>query len=305
MFYSRRRSDETDLTGASKHRSQKEQAIQIGSRVQELFDLTGRVAVITGGAGLLGFYHADILAAAGANVMLLDLAAADPQSGAARLSSRYAVRAMGIVVDITCPDELEKARSRIFDVFGRIDILINNAANNPKVESTTGASWSRLENLPLAVWDADLRVGLTGTFLCSRVFGSEMAKAHSGVIVNVASDLALISPDQRLYKVEGAPAHEQPVKPITYSVVKSGLLGMTRYLATYWAESGVRVNAISPGGILDGQPEVFLSRLNQLIPLGRMAHRNEYQGAILFLCSDASSYMTGANLVVDGGRTCL
>ena len=261
--------------------------------------------MITGGAGLLGYYHADILAAAGAIVILLDLAAADPQSAAERLSSQRGVRAMGIVVDITCPADLDKASAEIIDVYGRIDILINNAANNPKVESASGSSWSRLENLPLEVWEADLRVGLTGAFLCSRIFGSEMAKAHAGVIVNVSSDLALISPDQRLYKVEGRPANEQPVKPITYSVVKSGLIGMTRYLATYWADTGVRVNAISPGGILDGQPEVFLNRLNQLIPLGRMAQRNEYQGAILFLCSDASSYMTGANLVIDGGRTCL
>ncbi len=261
--------------------------------------------MITGGAGLLGYYHADILAAAGAIVILLDLAAADPQSAAERLSSQRGVRAMGIVVDITCPADLDKASAEIIDVYGRIDILINNAANNPKVESASGSSWSRLENLPLEVWETDLRVGLTGAFLCSRIFGSEMAKAHAGVIVNVSSDLALISPDQRLYKVEGRPANEQPVKPITYSVVKSGLIGMTRYLATYWADTGVRVNAISPGGILDGQPEVFLNRLNQLIPLGRMAQRNEYQGAILFLCSDASSYMTGANLVIDGGRTCL
>jgi NAD(P)-dependent dehydrogenase (short-subunit alcohol dehydrogenase family) len=124
------------------------------------------------------------------------------------------------------------------------------------------------------------------------------------VILNVASDLSLIGPDQRLYRQDGLPEDRQPVKPITYSVVKSGLIGLTRYLATYWADAGVRVNAISPGGVANNQPEEFVARLRKLVPLGRMANQDEYQGAILFLCSDASSYMTGANLVIDGGRTC-
>ncbi len=148
-------------------------------------------------------------------------------------------------------------------------------------------------------------MGLTGAFLCSRIFGAEMAKRKSGVIVNVASDLAVIAPDQRLYRVDGLPEDQQPVKPVTYSVVKTALLGLTRYLATYWNNENIRVNAISPGGVLNGQPEVFPSRIKQLIPMARMAGRDEYEGAILFLCSDVSSYMTGANLVVDGGRTCL
>jgi NAD(P)-dependent dehydrogenase (short-subunit alcohol dehydrogenase family) len=128
--------------------------------------------------------------------------------------------------------------------------------------------------------------------------------ADGGLIVNVASDLSLISPDQRLYRQNGLPEDRQPVKPITYSVVKSGLIGLTRYLATYWAASGVRVNAISPGGVHADQPDEFVQRLSNLVPLGRMARADEYEGAILFLCSDASSYMTGANLIVDGGRTC-
>ncbi len=146
-----------------------------------------------------------------------------------------------------------------------------------------------------------MAVGLKGAFLCSRVFGSEMAARGRGVIVNVASDLALISPDQRLYSRPGLPPEAQPVKPVTYSVVKAGLIGLTRYLATYWP--GVRVNAISPGGVFTNQPEDFVARLSDLIPMGRMARADEYQAAILFLCSDASSYMTGSNLVIDGGRT--
>lgn len=273
-------------------------------RVPELFDLSGRVAVITGGAGLLGYHHGDILGAAGAHVLLLDLPFTNPAQRAAQLATKHAVECLGFATDITNESALCDVRSRIMEKFGRIDILINNAANNPKVEDPEGLTWSRLENLPLEVWDADIRVGLTGAFLCSRVFGTEMAKRMAGVIVNVASDLALIAPDQRLYQVDGLPYDQQPVKPVTYSVVKSALLGLTRYLATYWNHANIRVNAISPGGVSNDHPAVFVNRIKHLIPMGRMAHRDEYQGAILFLCSDASSYMTGANLVIDGGRTC-
>lgn len=275
------------------------------SRAAALFDMTGRVAIITGGAGLLGYHHAAVLASAGAHTVLLDLANADPRARAQQLTKDYGVQALGLNIDITCEASLEEARNRILEDFGRIDVLINNAANNPKVEGANSQSWSRLENFPLEVWDADIRVGLTGAFLCSRIFGAEMVKRRSGVIVNVASDLAVIAPDQRLYRVDGLVEDKQPVKPVTYSVVKTALLGLTRYLATYWADKNIRVNAISPGGVFNGQSEVFLSRLAQLIPMGRMASRDEYQGAILFLCSDASSYMTGTNLVIDGGRSCL
>ena len=131
-----------------------------------------------------------------------------------------------------------------------------------------------------------------------------MARRTKGVILNVASDLAVIAPDQRLYRQPGLAAELQPVKPVTYSVVKSALVGLTKYLATYWCEQGVRCNAISPGGVYNNQPDEFVQRLNKLIPLGRMANVDEYQGAIIFLCSDASSYMNGSNLVVDGGRSC-
>jgi NAD(P)-dependent dehydrogenase (short-subunit alcohol dehydrogenase family) len=273
--------------------------------VTKLFDLSARVAIVTGGAGLLGYHHGAVLAAAGAHVVLLDLAATAPASRAAQLTEAHGVECVGIVADITSEASLIDVRDRLLGQFGHIDILINNAANNPKVEDTQGQAWSRLENFPLEIWDADIRVGLTGAFLCSRIFGASMAGQGSGVILNVASDLAVIAPDQRLYRVEGLPEDQQPVKPVTYSVVKTALLGLTRYLATYWANANVRVNAISPGGVFNGQPEVFLSRLHQLIPMGRMARRDEYQGAILFLCSDASSYMTGTNLVIDGGRSCL
>jgi NAD(P)-dependent dehydrogenase (short-subunit alcohol dehydrogenase family) len=274
------------------------------NRIATLFDLRDRVAIITGGAGLLGYHHGAILASAGARVVLLDLPAANPLARASQLATEYGAEALGMASDITSESSLESARARILEKFGRIDILINNAANNPKVEDGK-TTWSRLENFPLDVWEADIRVGLTGAFLCSRLFGAEMAKRKSGVILNVASDLALIAPDQRLYRVEGLPDDQQPVKPVTYSVVKTALIGLTRYLATYWSSANIRVNAISPGGVFNGQSEAFLTRLKQLIPMERMANQDEYEGAILFLCSDASSYMTGANLVIDGGRSCL
>ena len=165
-------------------------------------------------------------------------------------------------------------------------------------------SATRFENYALELWNRELAVGLTGAFLCAQVFGAYMAAHGGGVIVNVASDLGLIAPDQRIYRRPGLSPHEQPVKPVTYSVVKGGLVMLTKYLATYWADAGVRCNALVPGGVFAGQPEDFVERLTNLIPMGRMARRDEYRAALVFLCSDASSYMTGSNLVIDGGRTC-
>ena len=270
---------------------------------ENLFDLSGRVVLITGGAGLLGEQHARAIAGAGGIPVLLDIADLAAQK-AETLAAEYGVPAFSRRTDITQASDLAGCLEDVLARFGRIDILINNAANNPMMESPGRVNFSRFENFPQEQWDADLSVGLTGAFLCSQVFGAEMARRGRGVIVNIASDLALIAPDQRIYRQPGVPEHLQPVKPVGYSVVKSGLIGLTRYLATYWADRGVRVNAISPGGVYNGQPDEFVAKLARLIPLGRMAKLNEYQGAILFLCSDASSYMTGANLVVDGGRTC-
>lgn len=273
------------------------------ANVENLFRLDGRVAVITGGAGLLGYQHAVTIAELGGLPVLLDINAEGLAANVARLAAESGCEALPLVVDITDLKALQEACAAILERHGKIDILINNAARNPKVESSDGKDFSRLENFPWEQWQLDLDVGLGGAFNCAKVFGSRMAAQGGGVIVNIASDLGVIAPDQRLYRVDGKAAEEQPVKPVTYSVVKHGLIGLTKYLATYWCEQGVRCNALSPGGVYAGQNEVFLGKLSQLIPLGRMARVDEYRGALAFLCSDASSYMNGANLVVDGGRS--
>jgi NAD(P)-dependent dehydrogenase (short-subunit alcohol dehydrogenase family) len=269
-----------------------------------MFDLTGRVAIITGGTGLLGQQHGEAIASAGGIPVLADIrtGSLDPSTPAFR--ERFGPEACVLQTDITNPDSVRALLEEVLRRYGRVDILINNAANNPKMEKNSEVEFSRLENFPLKQWQDDLAVGLTGAFLCAQIIGSEMARRGGGVIVNVSSDLGVIAPDQRLYRQPGLPPDRQPVKPVTYSVVKTGLIGLTRYLATYWAEAGIRVNAISPGGVYNNQPDDFVARLTNLIPLGRMARVDEYQAAILFLCSDASSYMTGQNLIVDGGRSC-
>jgi len=275
------------------------------SSVKEAYDLTDRVAIITGGAGLLGVKHAEAVCEMGALPVLWDLDGAAAEKRASELAETFGSKVLGLACDVTSPQSVSSALQETLSLVGRADILINNAAHNPKVEAgLEEPAWSRFENFSLESWERDMAVGLTGAFLCSQTVGTTMARNGSGVILNIASDLALISPDQRIYRQPGVPAERQPVKPVTYSVVKSGLVGLTRYLATYWAESGIRVNCLSAGGVYAGQDDTFVQQLTQLIPLGRMAFRDEYKAAIVFLVSDASSYMTGANLVIDGGRTC-
>lgn len=272
--------------------------------LRNLFDLSGRVAIITGGAGLLGQRHAEAIAGAGGIPVMVDICSGGATSVDPEWNDRFGESALAVQADITQPKQVQGVLEGVLARYGRVDILVNNAANNPKVETPSILEESRLEHFDLERWENDIAVGLTGAFLCSRLIGAEMARRQRGVIVNVASDLAVIAPDQRLYRQEGLPDEMQPVKPVTYSVVKAGLIGLTRYLATYWACCGVRVNAISPGGVYDSQPDEFVQRVCNVIPLGRMANVDEYKGALLFLCSDASSYMTGANLIVDGGRSC-
>lgn len=264
---------------------------------RNLFDLKGQLAVITGGAGLLGIEHGKAIHMAGGIPVIADL----DVIAARRAARKIGRRAFAIQMDVTNPKSVDKARREIIARFKRCDILINNAAFNPKME--TGVGLRGMEDFQLEQWNLELAVGLTGAVICSRAFGGYMAKHGGGVILNIASDLALIGPDQRIYKKPHISRHRQLKKPVSYSVVKSGLLGLTRYLATYWAQNGVRANALCPGGVENGQSRDFVRRLSALIPMGRMARVNEYQGAIMFLCSDASSYMTGSIVSMDGGRT--
>jgi NAD(P)-dependent dehydrogenase (short-subunit alcohol dehydrogenase family) len=268
------------------------------------FSLRSRVAVITGGAGLLGIQHAEAIAEAGGIPILWDIKGEASTKAADKITHDFNVPSSGMKVDVTNHKSIKKGFDRILDTIGRIDILINNAANDPKVRAGKNVAWSRFENYSMNRWCKDIAVGLTGAFLCSQAIGSFMAEQNGGVILNIASDLSIISPDQRLYIKEGLKDKEQSVKPVTYSVVKHGIIGLTRYLATYWADKNIRINSISPGGVYTDQPDEFVKKLTNLIPFGRMANLDEYKAAIVFLCSDASSYMTGANLVIDGGRTC-
>jgi NAD(P)-dependent dehydrogenase (short-subunit alcohol dehydrogenase family) len=274
------------------------------SDVLARFDLSGRIAVITGGAGLLGPRHANAIASAGGVPVLVDLNGDRAASLAADLQRTHGVPAIGLGADITSPRAVEAMLDQVLSRFGRVDILVNNAANNPKVEDAGNVAFSRLENFPLGQWEADLAVGLTGAFLCSQVVGRELARRGGGAIVNISSEYGMIAPDQRLYRQEGIREDQQPVKPVTYTVVKAGIMGLTSYLATYWATEGVRCNTLTVGGVFNGQPDEFVARAASRIPMARMANTDEYEGAIVFLCSDASSFMTGANLVVDGGKTC-
>ena len=269
------------------------------------FDLTDKVAIITGGAGFLGEMHAEAIAGAGANPVLADVKGTLAEDVARRISVKYKVKALGIRTDITSKEDIERLLKTVLNTFNRIDILINNVANDPKVkEGSRNIEWSRFENFPLDQWNEDVKIGLTGTFLCSQVIGTEMARRRSGVILNISSDLGVIAPDQRIYKKEGHPEEMQAVKPVSDSVVKHGIIGLTKYLATYWAGKRIRVNALCPGGVYNNQPEDFVKKLTSLIPMARMAKRDEYKAAILFLVSEASSYMTGSTLIVDGGRSC-
>ncbi len=268
------------------------------------FDLRGRVALVTGGSGLLGAQHARALAEIGASVVIADIDMERAEAEAAQVRAEFPQgEAMALKLDVTSQASVAAGLELVLGAFGGIHVLVNNAAVDPKVTKDGVVETSRLEHFPLEQWQFQIGVGLTGAFLCSQVFGGWMAAHGGGAILNIASDLAVFAPDQRLYRKAGLPPERQPVKPVTYPVIKTALVGLTRYLATYWNEAGIRVNALSPGGVYNGQGDEFVARLSQLIPLGRMARADEYRAAIQFLCSDASSYMTGQNVVMDGGRS--
>lgn len=273
------------------------------------FRLDGSIVVITGGAGKLGVQHSEAIVEAGGIPVLLDIDVEKIDVACDRLKKGHpGSKVHGVQCDITKPEEVQRARDDIRKNLGDVEVLINNAANNPHVTDMqsvkSGHHWSQFEAFPLNIWEKDIAVCLTGAFLCSQIFGNDMAQNKKGVILNIASDLSVIAPDQRLYKDSKRSDKEQVVKPVGYSVVKSGLIGLTKYLSTYWAHAGVRVNALSFGGIYSSDLDpVFVSRLENLIPLARMAKMDEYKAAVLFMISDASCYMTGQNMIVDGGRS--
>jgi len=273
--------------------------------VRDLFDLTGQVAIITGGAGMLGMEHAAAIADANGHAVIADLADDAVASSATRITQAYGVEAFGVQVDITRKIEVEALVTAVMEKFGRIDILVNNAALTVKGGSHRAREYfAPFEEYPLEFWEKALQVNLTGMFLCCQAVGKVMVAQQRGVILNIASDVGNISPDHRVYEGALNPHTGEPFNtPIAYATTKAGVINFTRYLATYWADKGIRVNCLSPGGVYADHVPQFVENVTQRIPLGRMARVDEYKGAILFLVSDASSYMTGANLIVDGGRT--
>ena len=267
-----------------------------------IFDLTGKIAVITGAGGILGPKHAEAIIEHGGTVILTDSHEDRAEDKARTLNDKYGKgSAYAYYMDVTKKDTILAVANQL----NKVDILINNAAKDPKVEGSKGMSpSSRFETMTQEYWEEGISATLHGTFLCSQVFANKMLENGGGVIVNIASCLANLAPDQRIYRQEGLEEDMQNVKPITYVASKWAVVGMTKYLATYFADRGIRVNCLSPTGVWNERiPEHMVKRIANLNPMNRMANIDEYKGAIVFLCSDASSYMTGTNLIVDGGKT--
>ncbi len=273
-------------------------------KIQEKFDLNGRVAVITGGVGLLGTEFCRTLAEAGAAVAVVDLNAEKCVLVADELT-KAGYKALGVATDITNPDSVNAMVARVVEVFGRLDILVNSAALDPKFDPdavSKGIAPGKFEEYPLEQWNAALNVNLTGTFLITQACVKQMiAQGKKGSIINICSTYGLNGPDQRIYR---KPDGSQPAfKPVYYTVTKAGVVGFTKYLAAYYMETEIRVNMLTPGGVFNNHDETFVKNYSAKTILGRMAHKDEMNGALLFLASDASSYMTGNNVVVDGGWT--
>ena len=265
--------------------------------------LVNQLVVVTGASGLLGQQHSLAVLEEGGKVVMLDIDFEKLKSFKFSLAHDYAQRIQTYVCDIRDEIQVREVAKKITETFGTVTGLVNNAAINPSVEKNT-SRFERFETLSRDSWTEELDVGLWGSVVCSRVFGEIMLKSNSPCsIINVSSDHGLIAPMQHLYWVDGKPEEEQPVKPVTYSVVKHGLIGLTRYLATYWAKKNIRVNALCPGGVENGQNAEFSEKFKAVVPMERFANPDEYKGAIVYLLSNDSSYMTGAVMVVDGGRS--
>ena len=266
--------------------------------LQELFDLTDRVAIVTGGAGLLGAEFCRTLAAAGAHVVIADV----DEEMTLRVLETLSVIGLGVKTDIASLESVKRLVETTLKTFGRLDILVNSAVIDPKFDPSHAGEQKGFdfETYPLDLWNQALAVNLTGMFLCCQASVKAMLVQGQGVMINICSIYGVVGPDQRIYQGEGQPAQ---YKPVYYSVTKAGVLGLTNYLATYYAGKNIRVNALTPGGVYNEHAEAFVKEYAARTVLGRMANKSEMNGALLFLASDASSYMTGANLIVDGGWT--
>lgn len=268
------------------------------------FLIENKVCIITGGTGLLGKRHVEAVLEGHGIPVIISKTLSKLEDVKRSFSEKYNRPVEIFSADITDRKALEDVRDALIAKYGHIDILINNAANNPKVEaSSANMQPLRFTDFPLDIWEKDISVGLTGAFLCCQVFGGVMEKQKSGVILNISSDYGILAPDQRIYRVEGLPEEMQKIKPVTYSVVKHALGGLTKYLATYWGDKGIRVNTLCPSGIYDSQDKDFVEKFVKNVPMGRMSLPEEYLGTILYMISDASSFMNGATIVIDGGKS--
>jgi NAD(P)-dependent dehydrogenase (short-subunit alcohol dehydrogenase family) len=265
-----------------------------------LFSLENKVAVVTGACGLIGREHCKALSEAGASVVVADIDGLKCKSFAAELGEK----SFGIGMNVADKDSVANAKILILEKYGTLDILVNNAAINDMFENPLlAAEQSKFENYPLDMWEMSLHVNVTGVFLCSQILGTILAEKGKGSIINVASTYGMVAPDQSIYKDESG--KQKFYKSASYPTTKGAILNFTRFLAAYWGEKGVRVNTLSPGGVENNQDEYFRSNYSNKTLLKRMATPTDYKGAIVFLASDASAYMTGANLVVDGGWTAI
>lgn len=253
-------------------------------------------ALVTGAAGLLGYYHSKALMELGYNLIITDINKKSLKDNfyklkKLKLSNKIFLEKLNVYNEANIRILLKKYKNEY------IYVLINNASINPSINKNgVFVNSGKLEKISVKEWNNNLNVGLTGSMLCSRYFGYEMSKKKGGIIINIASDLSVIAPNQSIYK-------KNNFKPVTYSVIKHGLIGLTKYLATYWPNKNVRCNALSPGPVLNGQPKSFVEKLKKQIPMNRLANKDEYIGAIKFLCSKESKYMNGHNLILDGGRS--